>query len=53
MSFKVSVFDKLGKHVLLKYRNGAGIKAELCFKFIKQSLGQYRVADSYGGCDCS
>ena len=48
MSFEIAVFYKPCDHVLLKGRNGAGIKSESFVKFGHEVPGEHHVAHAQG-----
>ena len=52
MPFEITAVDQLGKHELLKGRNGTGIEAELFLKFTYKVLGQDHISHAERGRDC-
>ena len=51
MSFKISVVEQLGKHVLHKCRNGTRIKAELFLIYLHKMPWENHITDTQGGRD--
>lgn len=51
MPFKISVVDQLGKNVLHKGWNCAGVKAKFIFVLSYQMLWQHHIPDTQRGRD--
>ena len=49
MPLEVARGEQLGKHVLLKGGDGAGVEAQLLFKVGQKLFGKDHVAHAYGG----
>ena len=51
MTVKVTFFHEFRKRQLLKYWNGAGIKAKTCCKSSAKLFREHHIADSHGWCE--